>query len=149
MDKVYFQSKGAEEFKFLSNYFRATFTEAITGITWPTVEHYYQAHKTEDPSDFVFIAASSTPKIARERGQKCKMRNGWDEMKESVMYEALILKFTQNDDLREMLLATDGFELVEFAPFDGYWGNGKDGNGKNRLGILLMQLRDAFKGEKR
>ena len=35
-----------------------------------------------------------------------------------------------------------GALLVENAPGDAYWGVGKDGNGKNRLGVLLMEVRE-------
>ena len=43
--------------------------------------------------------------------------------------------------LRELLLATADRPLVEASPFDYYWGCGRSGTGKNRLGELLMQTR--------
>lgn len=57
------------------------------------------------------------------------------------MYEGLKLKFTQNADLKKQLLETGDRELIEHTRKDKYWGDGGNGTGKNRLGILLMKLR--------
>ena len=57
------------------------------------------------------------------------------------MREALRAKFTQHPDLKELLLRTGSAQLVEHTANDNYWGDGGDGSGKNRLGILLMELR--------
>jgi hypothetical protein len=52
------------------------------------------------------------------------------------------MKFEQNPDIAEMLMATEGFELVEYAPWgDTFWGVGKDHEGKNNLGKILMKIR--------
>ena len=147
MDRIYFQSKGAEDFRFLSNFHRSVFRDGTSGIVWQSVEHYYQSQKALDCDEFVWVASSATPKLARQRGQKVKTREDWDVVKEDVMREALGFKFRQSEDLKKMLLMTEGFELYEWAPWDGYWGTGKDGNGKNRLGILLMELREQLKKE--
>jgi hypothetical protein len=37
--------------------------------------------------------------------------------------------------------------LVEASPFDAYWGCGRSGKGKNRLGQLLMQVRAKLRSE--
>jgi ribA/ribD-fused uncharacterized protein len=60
---------------------------------------------------------------------------------------ALCAKFTQHDSLLTLLLATGDAEIVENAPGDRYWGCGRDGTGKNRLGALLMELREALRRE--
>jgi predicted NAD-dependent protein-ADP-ribosyltransferase YbiA (DUF1768 family) len=44
-----------------------------------------------------------------------------------------------------LLISTGNKTLVERADNDSYWGDGKDGNGRNRLGELLMQLRTELK----
>ncbi len=36
-------------------------------------------------------------------------------------------------------------ELVEHTANDAYWGDGGDGNGKNRLGSLLMKVREELR----
>ena len=50
------------------------------------------------------------------------------------MHEAVLAKFTQHADLREILLATGDARIVEHTENDAYWGDGGDGSGKNRLG---------------
>lgn len=47
-------------------------------------------------------------------------------------------------DLRERLLATAPAMLIEAAPRDYHWGCGARGTGKNRLGMLLMRVRDEL-----
>lgn len=74
-----------------------------------------------------------------------KMRSDWDEIKDDVMYKALMAKFTQNKKLRELLLNTGDREIIEASPRDSYWGWGKDKTGLNMLGKTLMKVREALK----
>ena len=69
------------------------------------------------------------------------IRSDWVEVKEDVMLKALHAKFTQHIALKNILLGTGDRLLVQRSPDDRYWGDGGDGSGKNRLGILLMRLR--------
>jgi hypothetical protein len=75
------------------------------------------------------------------------MHEGWDTNKYSVMYECVLSKFLQNNDIRKELLATGDANLVEDSPVDYYWGCGVDGTGQNNLGKVLMQVRDLLKEE--
>jgi len=43
-----------------------------------------------------------------------------------------------------MLLDTRPAYLIENSPSDKYWGCGRDGSGQNKLGVLLMQVRDEL-----
>ncbi|ENT7543664.1 N-glycosidase YbiA, partial [Shigella flexneri] len=45
-------------------------------------------------------------------------------------------------------LATAPAKLVEHTENDAYWGDGGNGKGKNRLGYLLMELREQLAIEK-
>lgn len=56
------------------------------------------------------------------------------------MYKCL----KQNPELRNILTSTGDIHIYENSPYDSYWGVGKDGNGKNILGKLLMQLRRKY-----
>jgi N-glycosidase YbiA len=67
-------------------------------------------------------------------------------VKEQFMYDGLKFKFTQHEELRKMLLDTKDSKLVEHTNNDKYWADGGDGSGKNRLGTLLMKLRDELRG---
>jgi hypothetical protein len=71
----------------------------------------------------------------------------WEEAKGSIMLHALRKKFATGK-LRDLLLATGDRPLVEGSPFDSYWGCGRTGKGKNRLGELLMLVRAELRGEK-
>ena len=74
-------------------------------------------------------------------------REGFEEMKNDYMLEALMLKFSQNEDLKQMLLETGDAELIEHTEEDSYWGDGGDGSGQNVLGKLLMKTRENLRGD--
>lgn len=76
-----------------------------------------------------------------------QVRSDWDTAKIDVMYRALKSKFSIYPHLNHMLLSTIGSVLVEASPYDYFWGGGRDGEGLNYLGRLLMQLRSEFLGE--
>ena len=50
-------------------------------------------------------------------------------------------KFSQHTHLMQLLLDTGGAQLVEDSPHDAFWGIGRDGTGKNQLGLLLQEIR--------
>lgn len=60
------------------------------------------------------------------------------------MFNCVLAKFSQHEDLKKILLGTGDKYLNEHAP-DRYWGDGMNGEGKNRLGIILMKVRDKLK----
>ncbi len=93
------------------------------------------------------MRACKTPGVAAGMGRdrKLPLRRDWESAKEKVMLDALRAKFTQHADLKATLLGTGDAVLVEHTEKDSYWGDGGDGSGKNRLGRLLMQLRDELR----
>jgi ribA/ribD-fused uncharacterized protein len=115
----------------------------LKGRYWPTTEHYFQAQKFAGTEHEEQIRLMSTPSKAAQAGRERRrpLRADWESIKESVMLDALRAKFTQHEKLRALLLSTGDAELVEHTANDAYWGDGGDGHGKNRLGILLMQVR--------
>ncbi|MEF2278318.1 NADAR family protein [Deinococcus sp. YIM 134068] len=126
---------------FLSNFEPAVIR--VRGMRYPTVEHAFQACKTEDPAERAVIAALPTPAEARRAGQRLTLRPGWEDLKEEVMLAMLRVKFRQ-PDLRERLLATGDAALVEENAWrDRFWGVYR-GHGLNRLGVLLMQVREEI-----
>jgi predicted NAD-dependent protein-ADP-ribosyltransferase YbiA (DUF1768 family) len=60
------------------------------------------------------------------------------------MLLGLHAKFEQNPELKRKLMETQEEVLVEDSSFDEHWGKGK-GEGKNRLGKLLMALRSYYR----
>ncbi len=127
---------------YLSNFYPAPFTK--DHLLYPTSEHYFQAIKFHPHPHAATVRNASSPgqafKLGRDR--KHPIREDWPEVKEEVMYEALRLKFKTHPDLGAQLLGTADARLVEHTPRDSYWGDGGTGKGKNRLGVLLMKLRE-------
>ena len=127
-----------------SNYYHSPFS--LDGKVWKTVEHYYQANKflPNDPEWAEQVREASGPGTAKKMAwsEDHPIRSDWDEVKDDVMMRALRAKFI-DPELHRLLMSTDGMTLVEYTPWgDFYWGDGGDGTGKNRLGELLMELRE-------
>ncbi|HMP82120.1 MAG TPA: NADAR family protein [Verrucomicrobiota bacterium] len=121
----------------------ASFPMKLNGRTWPTAEHYFQAQKFAGTEHEHAVRKAKSPMIAAHlgRSRKLPLRRDWESVKDNVMRQALRAKFTQHDELRTLLLNTGDAKLIEHTANDSYWGDGGDGTGKNRLGILLMELR--------
>jgi GTP cyclohydrolase II len=114
---------------------------------WRTAEHYYQAYKFRRNSEvFNKIQQSKTPMEAKNLAYfyEIDYKDNWENRKILFMHNALIEKFRQNEELKELLLETKESYIIEKAPTDEYWGSGKDGKGKNILGRLLMYVRDEL-----
>src|SRR5262245_38241408 len=119
----------------------------LKGKRWPTSEHYFQAQKFAGEPDEEEIRMTAKPSLAASMGRDRKrpLRRDWESVKEQIMLEALRAKFTQHEDLKAILLGTGDAVLVEHTANDSYWADGGDGSGKNRLGQLLVQLREELK----
>jgi ribA/ribD-fused uncharacterized protein len=114
---------------------------------WPTSEHYFQAQKFVGTADQEAIRSADSPMIAARMGRSRKrpLRDDWESVKDQVMHDAVLAKFTQHPDLREVLLDTGDAQIVEHTTNDNYWGDGGDGSGKNTLGQILMRVREALR----
>lgn len=121
----------------------------VRGSIWPTSEHYFQGQKFAGTLDEEELRGAPTPMIAAQMGRERSrpLRPDWDVVKDSIMRDALYAKYTQHSALKEMLLGTNEATLVEHTTNDGYWGDGGDGNGKNMLGKLLMEIREVIRRE--
>lgn len=119
----------------------------LDGKSWPTSEHYFQAQKFHDPAYRERIRTARSPMDAANLGRdrKQKLRPDWESMKVEVMRNAVRAKFSQHAELTALLLATGDAKLVEHTANDAYWGDGGDGRGRNMLGQVLMQVREALR----
>ncbi|KIG14846.1 GTP cyclohydrolase II [Enhygromyxa salina] len=118
----------------------------LDGQTWATTEHYFQAQKFEDPKLREQVRLAPGPGPAAKLGRRLPgLRSDWEQVKEAVMLDALRAKFDQHPRLARLLLSTGDAELVEHTRNDSYWADGGDGSGRNRLGVLLMQLRGELR----
>jgi len=130
------------------------------GHEFDSVERFYQFQRflsfDEHYARTVILAADDARAVATASGKR--VYGKWKtERKEplagedtgnfdrdAVMREGLRLKFTQNEKLKQALLDTGEAPLEEIGRFDAeYWTN----KGDNRLGQLLMELRDELRDE--
>lgn len=118
----------------------------IDGKEWPTTEHYFQAMKFAGTPHEEEVRLASTARKAADMGRDRSrpLRSDWEQVKDDVMYKALVAKFTQYFGLSQVLLWTGNATLIEHTENDRYWGDGGDGSGKNMLGVLLMRVRDSI-----
>ncbi|WP_437978455.1 NADAR family protein [Sorangium sp. So ce295] len=124
-----------------SNFSRHPVT--LKGKLWPTSEHYFQAQKFPGTEHEEAIRNAPGPGEAARMGRQRSrpLRPDWEQVKDDVMREVVLAKFTQHEDLRRALLDTGDAELVEHTANDAYWADGGDGSGRNMLGIILMEVR--------
>lgn len=134
-----------DEYGFFSNFSPHPIT--LKGKTGPTSEHYFQAQKFAGTRDEEEVRLAKSPMTAARMGRSRKrpLRKDWEDVKDSVMHEAVLAKFTRHADLREALLGTGEALLVEHTTNDRYWGDGGDGSGQNRLGQILMRVREELR----
>lgn len=127
-------------------------------LVFPTNEHFFVWCKTQNPLHKMEIIKAPKPGIAKKMGSpkgyimpdgslfKIDLRPDWDQVKIPAMTAGLELKFGQNEDLKQVLVASHPQELQEGNWWgDEYWGvNLRTGKGQNMLGKLLMDLRSRF-----
>ncbi|MEM7192768.1 MAG: NADAR domain-containing protein [Pseudomonadota bacterium] len=144
MMTIRFYSK-SERYRDFSNF--ANYPIEIDGIIWPTTEHYYQAQKFEEAERRALIHELPHAAAAKRYAVKHKslIRRDWVERKDAVMERALRAKFTQHKSLRALLIGSGDEKIEEESASDYYWGAGADGTGQNKLGKMLMTLRDELR----
>lgn len=134
-----------EEYGCFSNF--AHYGFELDGKYWNTSEHYFQAQKFHNTEYEEKIRLLDSPMKVAQMGRKrsLPLRSDWEEVKDSIMYKAVYEKFKQNESIKNILLSTKDEELIEKTTDDYYWGCGTDGTGKNKLGLILMEVREALK----
>lgn len=117
----------------------------IDGVTYRSVENYYQAMKTLNESEQAAIAVAS-PSKSKQLGRKVTLRPDWEQVKYVVMKTALRAKFNQ-PEWKDKLLATGNEVLIEWNNWnDRIWGVSiADNQGQNLLGKALEEIRDELR----
>jgi len=138
-----------EEHRFLSNFSYSTVS--YEGVTYPTVEHAFQAAKFEHPEYREKIRAAKSPGEAKRLGRTrhVELRAGWAEgLSVRVMAELVYEKFSKNEEFKRKLLDTGDAILVETNDWgDDIWGDSTTTSapGRNQLGLILMSVRAALR----
>lgn len=150
--------KTREKFGFLSQWFRSGFV--VDGEYYRYAEQYMMAAKARlfgDGETLEKIMSANSPMIMKQLGRAVR---GYDEARWAAVgfdevVKANFAKFSQNDRLKEMLLATGDAVIAEASPKDSKWGIGIDAKkasetdekswpGQNLLGKALMKVREIL-----
>lgn len=134
----------------------------IKEITFISSEQYFMWQKAmwfHDQETADKILEAETPMAAKKLGRQVKGfdEQEWEETRQYAMWNAVLLKFRQNENLKEFLLA-DEFKdkhFVEGSPVDGIWGvkvrwddpkiaDSTNWDGLNLLGKTLDAVRSYF-----
>jgi ribA/ribD-fused uncharacterized protein len=151
----------------LSNWYMANFVFTRsdgTTILFYTSEQYMMWAKARLFGDTAIaariLAEGKNPRKAKELGRLVAGFDfkRWSFYARSIVEHGVWLKFSQNKDIREVLLNTGDTVLVEAALNDALWGVGTDKNGlwangtrspdgwgKNWLGQVLMNVRTRLR----
>ena len=145
-----------EENGYLSNWYMSNFV--VDGVLFSSMEQYMMYKKAMCFDDkIVANKILETKDVAEIKalGRQVSNYNDsiWNGMRQIIIYEGLIAKFTQNELLKEQLKSTNDAILAECAVKDRIWGIGlsmKDHdrlniykwNGQNLLGYALMLVRN-------
>ena len=150
---------------YLSNFYWAPFNARLYGLLeadheFKTSEHYFMACKAvrfDDMKTLDLILKAPDAKSAKALGKKVKGfdEKTWEEDSWIYMYDACLKQFSSTPTLRYNLVGTKEKILVEGSPIDKIWGVGihyeddaildeKNWTGKNKLGDVLMKVRDVL-----
>jgi len=133
------------EYGFLSNLFPREI--GFEGKTFRSSEDAYQYGKPRDRAVAEWLIAAPNPRLcalAAHALLRYDVRSDWNDIKVQRMRDVLRAKFNQHRDLAQKLIATGKATLIEDSKTDAFWGIGRRGNGKNMLGVLLMELRSEL-----
>ena len=125
-----------------SNFYQAQIR--LGGKWYPTVEHYFQASKAITKQEHEKVRTAGTAGQAKHLGRHVKLRPDWEKVKLSIMRKALLAKFSQHEDLKQLLLSTGTQVIHEVSPTDAVWGY-MGGGGQDLLGKCLMKVRTIIR----
>ena len=132
----------------------------MNDITFSSMEQYMMYRKAEcfkDKDAAEKILATDDVAQIKALGRLVADYNEsyWNGVRQIIVFEGLLAKFSQNEDLKERLKSTGNDILAECAVRDRIWGIGlsmKDPdrfetdkwNGQNLLGYALMMVRERL-----
>ena len=148
-----------EEYGFLSNWYPSYFVK--DNVEFSSMEQYMMYRKAicfQDEAIARHILQTDDVARIKELGRLVSNYNDkiWSGIRQIIVYEGLIEKFSQNNEIRDALLDTGDAILAECAVKDKVWGIGLSmtdpkrlepalWKGQNLLGFTLMMVRDKLK----
>jgi len=138
---------------FLGNFHPCTIR--LWGLQFQCAEAAFQAAKFSHDRNimqrFQNLDGDAAWRLGRQLSQNWSSaaNQQWRNRNLQVMREVVNAKFTQNADLKELLLATGHTYLVEHIPVrgrDAFWGDDHNGTGQNWLGRIAMEVRGNLGG---
>lgn len=147
-----------EENGYLSNWYQSEFT--VDYVKFSSMEQYMMYQKAMTFQDQMIakeiLQTKDVAKI-KQLGRQVTNYNDhiWNGIRQIVVYEGLVAKFSQNEELKKRLKGTKTAILAECAVKDRIWGIGlsmKDSKrldttqwkGQNLLGYALMEVRKGL-----
>lgn len=132
-----------DDYYFMSNFYPVKLI--YNGIEYQNTEAAFQAQKCKYlPERNQF--SKLNPSEAKRLGRRVELRPDWEQVKDGIMYNIVLTKFSSDEYLAYKLLKTGEEVLMEGNTWkDTYWGVDLDTmQGKNKLGLILMKVRDVL-----
>lgn len=150
-DEIPFYRSNEKPYGVFSNLFRRSMV--FEGREYTTAEHAYQAGKARKEAVREWILSAPSPSLVAMAAHGLytwDITPDWSRTKFDRMRNVLLAKFTQHEDLKEILLSTGDARLVEVGRTNNLvnrtWGE-VNGKGANMLGVLLMEVREEIRGQ--
>lgn len=150
MEPVLFYGHREGTYAAFSNFHPASFAmkpKLGLPIQFACSEQALMYGKSKDPEYRKKVLKTTDPFTVKKLGRACTLRPDWDDIKFGWMVEVLTAKFSQNADLKELLLLTGDRPIHEDCP-DEHWGGGPNyPRGRDLLGKALMKVRSILRDQ--
>ena len=159
-DAIFFYRVG-DAYGAFSNWSPTPFT--VDGVSFSTAEQYIMYRKCLTFGDTVTaekLLSSDSPKEQKALGREAAgyIDSVWAGIRQTVAIRGLYAKFSQDAELKRLLLGTGDAVLVECTSNDRIWACGLDKDdddrlsadrwkGQNILGFALMEVRNMLRAE--
>lgn len=116
----------------------------IDNITYVTAEQYMMHQKALHFGDTEIaeeVMVTRHPADQKKLGRKIKNfdKTSWDKVNLQIVYKGNYAKYTQNEELKQLLINTGDRLIVEASPEDVIWGIGLHENDPNIDNPLLWK----------
>lgn len=130
------------EYDYLANTYNVNLM--VDGISYTNAESAFWAQRIKNVKSRRKLSELSGVK-AKAKANNTEPIHDWESKKDKIMKKILTIKFSSSKELKKKLLDTGDAKLLNNVTYrDEYWGI-HYGVGKNRLGEILMEVRNELK----